>query len=70
MVCITGSVVTKERNILVTFHCDANGVITIHTCSSEILLPYGIFQESDFEFFKSSMDTVIKGAEAFSYNTV
>ena len=70
MVCVTGSLVTKERSILVTFDTDANGVIAIHTCTNEISLPFGTFQETDFEHFKSSMDAIIKGSDKLTYNTV
>lgn len=70
MVCVTGSHVTKERSILVTFDTDPNGVIAIHTCTNEISLPFGTFQETDFELFKSSMDAIIKGSDKFTYNTV
>ena len=70
MVCVTGSLTTKERSILVTFDIDMNGVVAVHTCTKEISLPYKAFKEQDFELFKSSMDAIIKDLDRLTYNTV
>ena len=70
MICVTGRLVVKKNSILVTFDTDANGVISVHTCTREISLPVGIFKENDFELFRSALDSVIKDSNKLRYNSV
>ena len=70
MLCVTGSFVTKKNTILVSFDDgDVNGMIAIHTCINEIAIPFGVFTESDYELFKSSMNSIISSSDKFSYNS-
>ena len=70
MICVTGHFKTKRKSILVNFDTDANGAIAFHTCTNEISLPFKTFKETDFELFRTYMDSVIKDVNRLTYNTV
>ena len=62
-------VFVQKESILVSFDDEINGMITIHTCTNEISLPYGVFTEADHKLFKCSMDTIIKATDRLKYNS-
>jgi len=69
METITGSASTVLK-IFVNFYegaQDDHGAISVRTCTTELLLPVGIFDKQNFEIFKIAMNSAI---EYYDYNVL
>ena len=70
MEAITGSASTVLKKIFVNFYegaQDDHGAISVRTCTTELLLPVGIFDKQNFEIFKIAMNSAI---EYYDYNVL